>query len=65
MAEPMDPAMPPRPLRTCSAGSERPFGFWGMYNEHPAMGAGSFASAVGLGVYGSYFLQKVRKLGLV
>jgi len=41
------------------------FGLWGLFNDYAVLGAGSLAGAVGLGVYGSYFVQKVRRMGLV
>jgi hypothetical protein len=40
-------------------------GLWGLFNDSAVLGAGSLAGAVGLGIYGSYFIQKARKLGLV
>ena len=41
------------------------FGLWGLLNHYVALGVGSLATAVALGVYGNYFLQKARQLGLV
>lgn len=40
-------------------------GLWGLFNNYAVLGAGSLAGAVVLGGYGSYFIQKIRKLGLV
>ena len=41
------------------------FGLWGFLNHFTALGVGSLAAAVALGVYGNYFLQKARRIGLV
>lgn len=41
------------------------FGLWGLWNGYIVLGVVSLAGAVVLGVYGNYFLQKVRRLGLV
>ena len=40
------------------------FGVWGLFNQHVALGIGSLAASAGLCVYGNYFLQKARRLGL-
>ena len=40
------------------------FGFWAVFNAHAFVGAGSFCAAGGLGVYGHFFLQKARRIGL-
>jgi hypothetical protein len=40
------------------------FGLWGLFNQQIALGIASLAGSAGLVVYGTYFLGKVRKLGL-
>ena len=40
-------------------------GVWGFFNHFILLGAASLASSAGLCVYGTYFLQKARKVGLV
>jgi hypothetical protein len=40
------------------------FGVWGLYNQRVALGIASLAVSAGLCVYGTYFLQKARRMGL-
>ena len=40
-------------------------GVWGLFNNFAVLGAASLASSAALCVYGSYFLRKARKAGLV
>jgi hypothetical protein len=40
------------------------FGVWGLFNQHVALGIASLAVSAGLCVYGTYFLQKARRMGL-
>jgi hypothetical protein len=40
------------------------FGIWGLFNQQIALGVLSLCASAGLAVYGSYFLAKVRKLGV-
>ena len=40
-------------------------GVWGLVNHFTVLGVASLASSAALCVYGSYFLQKARKAGLV
>jgi hypothetical protein len=40
-------------------------GVWGLFNHFVVLAVASLASSAGLCVYGSYFLQKARKEGLV
>ena len=40
-------------------------GVWGLFNHFIALGVASLASSAALCVYGTYFLQKARKEGLV
>ena len=40
------------------------FGVWGLFNQHIALGVASLAVSGGLCGYGTYFLQKARRLGL-
>jgi hypothetical protein len=40
-------------------------GVWGLFNNFTALGLASLASSAALCVYGTYFLQKARREGLV
>jgi hypothetical protein len=40
-------------------------GVWSLFNHFLVLGVASLASSATLCVYGSYFLQKARKAGLV
>ena len=40
-------------------------GVWGLFNHFAVLGVASLASSAALCAYGSYFLQKARKAGLV
>ena len=40
-------------------------GVWGLANNFLALGVASLVSSAALCVYGTYFLQKARKVGLV
>jgi hypothetical protein len=40
-------------------------GVWAFFNHFPILALGSLASSAGLCLYGNYFLNKVRKAGLV
>jgi hypothetical protein len=40
------------------------FGIWGLFNQHLALGLASLAGSAGLCVYGNYFLDKARKMGV-
>jgi hypothetical protein len=40
------------------------FGLWGLFNQYVALGVASLAGSAGLCVYGTYFLQKARRLGI-
>ena len=40
-------------------------GIWGFFNHFAVLGSASLAASAVLCVYGSYFLQKARKAGLV
>lgn len=40
------------------------FGIWALFNEQIALGILSLGGSAGLVLYGSYFLGKVRKLGV-
>jgi hypothetical protein len=40
-------------------------GVWSFFNHFIVLGVGSLASSAVLCVYGTYFLQKARRLGLV
>ena len=40
-------------------------GVWGLFNNFFALGIASLASSAVLCVYGTYFLQKARREGLV
>jgi hypothetical protein len=39
-------------------------GVWGLFNNFIALGIASLACSAALCVYGTYFLQKARKVGL-
>ncbi len=39
-------------------------GVWGLFSGFPVLGIISLAGSAALCVYGAYFLQKVRRLGL-
>jgi hypothetical protein len=39
-------------------------GVWGLFNRFTALSIASLASSAALCVYGSYFLQKMRREGL-
>jgi hypothetical protein len=39
-------------------------GVWGLFNHFTVLSIASLASSAALCVYGSYFLQKMRKEGL-
>jgi hypothetical protein len=39
-------------------------GVWGMFNHFAALSTASLASSAALCVYGTYFLQKMRREGL-
>lgn len=38
-------------------------GVWGLFNDFLVLGALSLAGSAGLCVYGTYFYQKVRRMG--
>jgi hypothetical protein len=40
-------------------------GVWGLFNQFVLLGVSSLAASAALCVYGTYFLQKARKAGLV
>jgi hypothetical protein len=40
-------------------------GVWGLFNHFIVLGVASLASSAALCLYGTYFLQKARKEGLV
>jgi hypothetical protein len=40
------------------------FGVWGLFNQQIALGIASLGASVGLVLYGSHFLAKVRKFSL-
>jgi hypothetical protein len=40
-------------------------GVWGLFNHFTGLGVASLASSAGLCAYGTYFLQKARREGLV
>jgi hypothetical protein len=40
-------------------------GVWGLVNNFTVLGIASLASSAALCVYGTYFLQKARRVGLV
>lgn len=40
-------------------------GVWGLVNHFTVLGIASLVSSAALCVYGTYFLQKARRLGLV
>jgi hypothetical protein len=40
-------------------------GVWGLFNNFVMLGFAALASSAALCVYGSYFLQKARREGLV
>ena len=40
------------------------FGVWGLFNEQIVLGIASLGASVGLVVYGSHFMDKLRKLGV-
>ena len=40
-------------------------GVWGLFNHLIGLGVASLAASASLCVYGTYFLQKARKTGLV
>jgi hypothetical protein len=40
-------------------------GVWGLVNHFAVLGVASLASSAALCVYGNYFLQKARKVGLI
>ena len=40
-------------------------GVWGLFNHFTVLSVASLASSAALCVYGTYFLQKARKEGLV
>jgi hypothetical protein len=40
------------------------FGVWALFNQRVALGIASLACSAGLCVYGNYFLQKARRMGL-
>ena len=39
-------------------------GVWGLFNNFLVLGIVSLAGSAGLCVYGTYFLQKARRMGL-
>ena len=39
-------------------------GIWGLFNHFAVLGIVSLAGSAGLCVYGTYFLQKAKRLGL-
>ena len=39
-------------------------GVWGLFNSFLVLGIVSLAGSAGLCVYGTYFLQKARRMGL-